>query len=114
MASNDPHFEEKAAAIVGWYLNPPQNAAVLCVDEKSAIQALDRLDRRLGPLNPGTSERIGPNHFQLVTNRWATDQQDVKDYARQTLILESPCFTDSHDTRRKCQLDKSRVGRNCF
>jgi hypothetical protein len=45
MASNDPQFEEKAAAIIGLYLNPPQNAAVFCVDEKSAIQALDRLDR---------------------------------------------------------------------
>jgi transposase len=47
MASNDPQFEEKAAAIIGLYLNPPQNAAVFCVDEKSAIQALDRLDRRI-------------------------------------------------------------------
>jgi len=34
MASNDPEFEEKAAAIIGLYLNPPQNAAVFCVDEK--------------------------------------------------------------------------------
>lgn len=46
MASNDPPFEQKAA-IIGFYLNPPQNAAVFCVDEKSDIQALDRLDRRL-------------------------------------------------------------------
>ena len=37
MASDDPHFEEKAAAIIGLYLNPPQHAAVFCVDEKSAI-----------------------------------------------------------------------------
>jgi transposase len=47
MASNDPAFEHKAAAIIGLYLNPPQHAAVFCVDEKSAIQALDRHDRRL-------------------------------------------------------------------
>ena len=47
MASSDPKFEEKAAEVIGLYLNPPQHAAVLCVDEKSAIQALDRLDRRL-------------------------------------------------------------------
>ena len=58
MASNDPQFEEKAAAIIGLYLNPPQNAAVFCVDEKSAIQALDRLDRRL-PLSPGRAEKHG-------------------------------------------------------
>src|SRR5215469_18796671 len=58
MASNDPQFEEKAAAIIGLYLNPPQNAAVFCIDEKSAIQALDRLDRRL-PLSPGRAEKHG-------------------------------------------------------
>lgn len=58
MASTDPQFEDKAAAIIGLYLNPPQNAAVFCVDEKSAIQALDRLDRRL-PLSPGRAEKHG-------------------------------------------------------
>ena len=47
MASLDPDFEKKAAAINGVYLDPPQHAAVFCVDEKSAIQALDRQDRRL-------------------------------------------------------------------
>jgi len=40
--SNDPHFEEKLTDVVGLYLNPPDNAMVLCVDEKSSIQALDR------------------------------------------------------------------------
>lgn len=40
--SNDPHFEEKVRDIVGLYLNPPERALVLCVDEKSQIQALDR------------------------------------------------------------------------
>ena len=44
LASNDPRFEEKAADIIGLYMNPPQHAAVFCVDEKTAIQALDRLD----------------------------------------------------------------------
>lgn len=44
MASNDPHFEQKAADIIGLYMNPQQHAAVFCVDEKTAIQALDRLD----------------------------------------------------------------------
>jgi transposase len=39
MASNDPEFERKAADIIGLYLNPPQHAAVFCVDEKTAIQA---------------------------------------------------------------------------
>src|SRR5450631_523277 len=58
LASNDPHFEEKAADITGLYLNPPQHAAVFCVDEKTAIQALDRLDPVL-PLSPGRAERHG-------------------------------------------------------
>jgi hypothetical protein len=44
LSSNDPEFEEKAGDIIGLYLKPPVNAAVFCVDEKSAIQALDRLD----------------------------------------------------------------------
>jgi hypothetical protein len=43
-ASNDPNSEDKAADIIGRYLNPPQHAAVFCVDEKTAIQALDGLD----------------------------------------------------------------------
>lgn len=43
MASNDPHFEEKAADIIALYMKPQQHAAVFCVDENSAIQALDRL-----------------------------------------------------------------------
>lgn len=45
MISNDPDFEVKAADVIGLYLNPPAHAAVFCVDEKTAIQALDRKDR---------------------------------------------------------------------
>lgn len=58
MASDDPDFERKAAEIIGLYLHPPQHAAVFCVDEKTAIQALDRLDPVL-PLSPGRAERHG-------------------------------------------------------
>jgi transposase len=58
LASDDPEFEGKAADILGLYLNPPQHAAVFCVDEKTAIQALDRLDPVL-PLSPGRAERHG-------------------------------------------------------
>lgn len=58
MASDDPDFEHKAADIIGLYLNPPQHAAVFCVDEKTAIQALDRWDPVL-PLSPGRAERHG-------------------------------------------------------
>ncbi len=58
LASNDPNFEEKAAEVLGLYLHPPQHAVVLCVDEKTAIQALDRKDPIL-PLSPGRAERHG-------------------------------------------------------
>jgi hypothetical protein len=58
MASDDPAFEAKAADIIGLYLKPPVHAAVFCVDEKSAMQALDRLDLVL-PLSPGRAERHG-------------------------------------------------------
>ena len=66
MASNDPDFEAKAADIIGLYLNPPAHAAVFCVDEKSAIQALDRLDPVL-PLSPGRIERHGFEYYRHGT-----------------------------------------------
>jgi transposase len=58
MLSDDPQFEEKAADVIGLYLNPPQHAVVFAADEKTAIQALDRLDPVL-PLSPGRAERHG-------------------------------------------------------
>ena len=50
--SNDPHFVEKLIDVVGLYLNPPEHALVLCADEKSQIQALDRTQPGL-PLKKG-------------------------------------------------------------
>jgi transposase len=55
VARDDPEFEEKAADIIGLYLKPPVHAAVFCVDEKSAIQGLDRLDP-VFPLSPGRAD----------------------------------------------------------
>jgi transposase len=54
--SSDPLFIEKVRDIVGLYLNPPERAVVLCVDEKSQIQALDRTQPLL-PMRPGQAER---------------------------------------------------------
>jgi transposase len=54
--SKDPLFVEKVRDIVGLYLNPPDRALVLCVDEKSQIQALDR-SQPLLPMRPGQVER---------------------------------------------------------
>jgi transposase len=54
--STDPLFIEKVRDIVGLYMNPPERAVVLCVDEKSQIQALDRMQPLL-PMRPGQAER---------------------------------------------------------
>ena len=54
--SNDPQFSEKLEDVIGLYLAPPENAVVLCVDEKSQIQALERA-RPILPLREGVPER---------------------------------------------------------
>jgi transposase len=54
--SNDPQLVEKVRDVVGLYLNPPEKALVLCVDEKTQIQALDRTQPLL-PMRPGQPER---------------------------------------------------------
>jgi transposase len=66
MRSTDPEFETKAADVIGLYLDPPQHAVVLCVDEKTAIQALDRIDPLL-PLSPGRAERHGFEYYRHGT-----------------------------------------------
>ena len=66
MASDDPDFHKKAADVIGLYLKPPTNAVVFCVDEKTAIQALDRLDPVL-PLSAGRAERHGFEYFRHGT-----------------------------------------------
>jgi transposase len=66
MRSDDPDFEVKAADVIGLYLNPPDHAAVFAVDEKTAIQALDRLDPVL-PLSPGRAERHGFEYYRHGT-----------------------------------------------
>ena len=55
--SNDPQFEEKLIDVVGLYLNPPEQAIVLCMDEKSSIQALDRTQPSL-PMKKGRGQTM--------------------------------------------------------
>jgi transposase len=69
--STDPQFIDKVRDIVGLYLNPPQAAVVLCVDEKSQIQALDRTAPVL-PLLPGTPQRRSHDYTRHgTTNLYA-------------------------------------------
>jgi transposase len=65
--SKDPLFVEKVRDVVGLYLNPPERAVVLCVDEKSQIQALDRTAPIL-PMLPGTPERATHDYKRSGTS----------------------------------------------
>jgi len=84
--SNDPRFEEKLVDVVGLYLNPPDKAVVLCMDEKSQIQALDRTQPSL-PLKKGRGatmthdyKRHGTTHPVRRTGR--ADRQGDREVFR--------------------------------
>ena len=64
--STDPYFVEKVRDIVGLYLQPPDHAVVLCVDEKSQIQALERCQPVL-PMTVGVPERVTPSYLRHGT-----------------------------------------------
>jgi transposase len=64
--SNDPYYVEKVRDVVGLYMSPPENALVLCVDEKSQIQALQRSQPVL-PLRAGKPEGHTPEYFRHGT-----------------------------------------------
>ena len=65
--STDPQLEAKVVDVVGLYLHPPENAVVLCVDEKSQIQALDRTAPIL-PMQPGLAERRSHDYLRHGTS----------------------------------------------
>jgi hypothetical protein len=64
--SRDPRFEQKLADVVGLYLDPPERALALCVDEKSQIQALDRIQAAL-PMWPGLPARMTHDYVRHGT-----------------------------------------------
>jgi transposase len=64
--STDPQFVEKVRDVVGLYLNPPERALVLCVDEKTQVQALDR-SQPVIPMMPGTPERVTHDYVRAGT-----------------------------------------------
>ena len=75
--SNDPKFEEKLVDVVGLYLNPPEKAIVLCADEKSSVQALDRTQASL----------------PMVKGRGATMTHDYKRNGTTTLFAALDVLT---------------------
>jgi transposase len=64
--STDPYFVEKVRDVVGLYMNPPERAIVLSVDEKSQVQALDRTQPLL-PMTPGQAQRRTPDYVRNGT-----------------------------------------------
>ena len=76
--STDPAFEDKLTDVVGVYLNPPEQAVVLCLDEKSQVQALDRTQPSL-PMKKGRAEHVDPRlqaqrHHHLVRRAERADR----------------------------------------
>ena len=86
--SSDPHFVDKVRDIIGLYLSPPDRALVLCVDEKSQIQALDRTQPVL-PMLPGMPERRTHDYKRHgTTSLFAA--LDVATGSRHRQVLQAP------------------------
>ena len=100
--SPDPQFVDKVRDVVGLYLNPPDAAVVLCVDEKTGIQALDRAAPIL-PLLPGTPQRRSHDYRRCGT----TDLFAALDTASGRVIASMTARHRSEEFRRFLnQIDK--------
>jgi transposase len=107
--SPDPQFIDKVRDIVGLYLNPPDAAVVLCVDEKSQIQALDRTAPVL-PLMPGVAERhthdyVGHGTTNLYAALDVASGQGIDDLTPQAQAEEFPKFLNLIDKNVPDHLD---------
>ena len=102
--SPDPQFIEKVRDIVGLYLNPPEAAVVLCVDEKTGVQALDRTAPIL-PLMPGVAQRRSHDYRRCGT----TDLFAALDAASGNVITAMTARHRSEDFRRFLNLIDKEV-----
>ena len=114
--SADPLFIEKVRDIVGLYLNPPDRALVLCVDEKSQIQALDRT-RPLLPLRPGQAERRSHDYVRHGTTSLfaaldARTGQVIGQCHRRHRALEFRKFLDAIESAVPAELDVHLIADN--
>jgi hypothetical protein len=126
--SNDPQFIEKVHDICGLYLNPPERAVVLAVDEKSQIQAMDRTAPTL-PMLPGTPERAihddernGTTSLYAILRRGAhrSVRQINTEIRRWSVRMDQDRRADSSSTshnpsitrRQAARWDQSSI-RNC-
>ena len=107
--SRDPLFIDKVRDVVGLYLNPPEKAVVLCVDEKSQIQALDRSQPVL-PMMPGMPERRTHDYFRHgITSLFAAfniaDGTVIGELHRRHRAIEFRKFLASIDKAVPADLD---------
>ena len=107
--SEDPQFVDKVRDVVGLYMNPPEHAVVLCVDEKTSIQALDRTQPIL-PMRPGQIERRTHDYKRNgVTDLFAAlnlaTGQVVHQTRSQHRAIEFRKFLDAIDTAVPADLD---------
>ena len=107
--SKDPLFIEKVRDIVGLYLNPPDKALVMCVDEKSQIQALDRKQPVL-PMRPGQAERRTHDYTRYGTTTLfaaldAKTGQIIGEFHRRHRAIEFRKFLETLDGAVPAQLD---------
>jgi len=107
--SPDPQFVEKVRDIVGLYLNPPERAVVLCVDEKSQIQALDRTQPLL-PMLPGQAERRTHDYVRHGTTSLfaaldVATGQVIEQLRRRHRSVEFRSFLDAIDAAVPAELD---------
>ena len=114
--SADPLFIEKVRDVVGLYLNPPDRALVLCVDEKSQIQALDRT-RPLLPLRPGQAERRSHDYVRHGTTSLfaaldARTGQVIGQCHRRHRALEFRKFLDAIESAVPAELDVHLIADN--
>lgn len=107
--STDPLFVEKVRDIVGLYMNPPERALVLCVDEKTQVQALDRTQPLL-PMRPGQVERRTHDYVRHGTTSLfaaldVATGEVIGDCHRQHRSVEFRRFLDTADAAVPADLD---------
>src|SRR4051794_41208316 len=115
--STDPLFVDKVVDVVGLYHNPPERAVVLCVDEKSQIQALDRSQPVL-PMMPGMPERRSHDYVRNgITSLFAAfniaDGTVIGELLRQHRAIEITNLVTTIDKTVPAELDVHLVCDNC-
>jgi transposase len=113
--STDPQFIEKVRDVVGLYLDPPEAAMVLCVDEKTGVQALDRTAPVL-PLLPGTPQRATHDYTRHGTTLYAAldiaSGKVISQLTARHRAIEFKRFLDHVDRQVPAGLDLHVIGDN--